>query len=297
MSPIYSICISNYNMGDTLDTCLRSVMCQIDSTFEIVVVDDGSTDNSLKVLESLQLEFPRLRYIPLSRDPRRKLGETRNVSIKAARGTYCILHIDADDIWEHFIPTFTRLFLDIKSRLSFEDFMLSGDQIQIAPKKLLLSNPYLNIYYGEDRCLWSSLAAVGKFISVEHFPMRRRIPLKRTSSKAFKLISSQLSGLICTFSTTSYPFASLLSYYKILFTSIFEHDYSLFLQLTRFLLLPYAFFVGTFVKRYPLINFYRGNAFENCKINLSRLEKDHLNEFGRLNLSNNERKLFFLEDL
>ena len=59
-------------MGDTLDASLRSIICQIDSTFEIIVVDDGSTDNSLKVLESLQLEFPSLRYIPLSRDPRRK---------------------------------------------------------------------------------------------------------------------------------------------------------------------------------------------------------------------------------
>ena len=77
---------------------------------------------------------------------------------------------------------------------------------------------------------------------------------------------------------------------------MFERDYSLVLQLTRFLLLPYAFFVGTFVKRYPLINFYRGNAFDDCKIDLSRFEKDHLHEFGRLNLSNNERKLFFLED-
>ena len=113
-------------MGDTLDACLRSIICQIDSTFEIIVVDDGSTDNSLKVLESLQLEFPSLRYIPLSRDPRRKLGETRNVSIKAARGKYCIIHIDADDIWDYFIPVYANLFDDIATRLGTDDFMLSG---------------------------------------------------------------------------------------------------------------------------------------------------------------------------
>ena len=284
-------------MADTLEEALRSILDQTDSSYEIVVIDDGSTDSSSAILKSLSEEFPRLRFITLARDSRRKLGETRNASIRAARGKYCILHIDADDIWEYFIPTFTRLYLDIKSRLSFSDFMFAGGQIQIAPRKLLLSNPYLNIYYGEDRCLWSSLAAVGKFISVDHFPMRRRIPLKRTSSKIFKLISSQLSSLICTFSTTPYPLASLLSYYKILFTSIFEHDYSLTLQLTRFLLLPYAFLVGTFAKRYPLINFYRGNAFEDCKINLSKLEEDYLDEFGKLNLSKYERKLFFLEDL
>ena len=38
-----------------------------------------------------------------------------------------------------------------------EDFFFSGKQIQMTTKKLLIENPYKNIYYGEDRILWNDL--------------------------------------------------------------------------------------------------------------------------------------------
>ena len=86
-APRYSVCVCNYNMADTLDRAMSSVASQLNpKLYEIVVVDDGSTDNSLDVLAHLSRKYTHFRFIPLSKDSRRKLGETRNLSIRAARG-------------------------------------------------------------------------------------------------------------------------------------------------------------------------------------------------------------------
>ena len=61
--PLYLICLCTYNMADTLEEALRSVLDQTDSSYEIVVVDDGSTDSSSAILKCLSEEFPRLRFI------------------------------------------------------------------------------------------------------------------------------------------------------------------------------------------------------------------------------------------
>ena len=107
---------------------------------------------------------------------------------------------------------YANLFDDIARRLETDDFMLSGQQIQMAPKSLFLENPYPNIYYGEDRCLWTSLAAIGKLIVINHKTMRRRVHLQSKRAKLKKVLASQYSGLICTFSTSPNPFLTLVNY-------------------------------------------------------------------------------------
>ena len=158
MNPLYSICISNYNMSSTIEESLSSILSQLNNNFEVIIVDDGSKDNSLEILYQMKKKYPFLSIIPLERDNRRKLGETRNVSVRAASGKYVLLHLDADDIWDPYIITFTKIYHDLETRLEIKDFMLSGDQIQMATKKLILDNPYPNIYYVEDRILWNNLS-------------------------------------------------------------------------------------------------------------------------------------------
>ena len=116
MKPIYSICIANYNMASTLKLSLESILKPLDNRFEVIVVDDGSRDKSLVELDSLALKYPILRVIPLKSDRRRKLGETRNVSVRAAKGKYVLLHIDTDDIWEPYIDSFTKIFHELEKR-------------------------------------------------------------------------------------------------------------------------------------------------------------------------------------
>ena len=101
-------------MAETLNSSLESVLNQVDDNYEVIVIDDGSADNSVDKLLSLKEKYSNLRVIPLLRDSRRKLGETRNISIRAARGKYVILHIDTDDIWEPYINSFAKIYHELE---------------------------------------------------------------------------------------------------------------------------------------------------------------------------------------
>ena len=92
-----SIVVPVYNMaGDgKLEYCIRSLLNQTISDYEIIAVDDVSTDHSVEILERLQKENPtKLRVIKSDRN--RHQGGARNIGIREAKGTY-LGFMDADD--------------------------------------------------------------------------------------------------------------------------------------------------------------------------------------------------------
>jgi FkbM family methyltransferase len=181
--PIYSICISNYNMADTIYRAVSSVAEQLDDKFEIIIVDDGSTDNSRDEILRLESKFPIVRSLFMKRDKNRWLGETRNISIYAALGKYVLLHIDADDIWKAFLKDLLVLFHKLEEAYGY-DFLLVGQQTGIAKRDLLLSSGgYDNIYRGEDRNLMFKMAALDKILFMDYKTFRTR--LKRPTKKKF----------------------------------------------------------------------------------------------------------------
>ncbi|ATB48875.1 glycosyl transferase [Corallococcus macrosporus DSM 14697] len=97
-APRVSILVPFYNMGRYLPETLRSIRAQTFTDYEIILVDDGSTDaESLAVLESIQA--PDLRLI---RKANGGLSSARNAALRAARGRY-VLPLDPDDL---IAPTF-----------------------------------------------------------------------------------------------------------------------------------------------------------------------------------------------
>ncbi|MEM3386022.1 MAG: glycosyltransferase family 2 protein [Nitrososphaeria archaeon] len=54
--PRYSICMTTYNTKKTVEKCFKSLLSQIDDRFEIIVVDNLSSDSTEKYLEKLALE-------------------------------------------------------------------------------------------------------------------------------------------------------------------------------------------------------------------------------------------------
>lgn len=184
--PTYSICICNYNMADTLERALVSVLEQLDDTYEVLVVDDGSTDNSVDILNSLCARFPNLRVLSLERDRKRKLGETRNISVREARGEYVILHVDTDDVWEPYIKDFVAVFHRIEGCFG-RDVLVSGQQINIGRRSFLMKfGPYRNTQRAQDRDMWLRLAAIDSYIPLEHRVFRHRLsrPKEITFRKA-----------------------------------------------------------------------------------------------------------------
>jgi glycosyltransferase involved in cell wall biosynthesis len=92
-SPILTIGLPVYNAGPFLHDCLRSVFAQSWSDWELVVVDDGSTDESVSILRSI--DDPRVRLV--GPHLHRGLGASLNLITANARGRY-IARMDADDM-------------------------------------------------------------------------------------------------------------------------------------------------------------------------------------------------------
>jgi glycosyltransferase involved in cell wall biosynthesis len=90
-----SVVVPAYNVAKTLSETLSALLEQTFEDFEIIVVDDGSTDATVKVAECYQGD-PRVRIV---RQRNRGLAGARNSGIAAARGMF-IGFCDADDLWE-----------------------------------------------------------------------------------------------------------------------------------------------------------------------------------------------------
>jgi glycosyltransferase involved in cell wall biosynthesis len=99
-----SVVIATYNRAAILEKTLRSLFVQTTQEFEILVVDDGSTDETPDLLKRLESEDPRLRHVRINNSGR---SIARNVGIEEARGEY-ILFLDSDVV---VVPTFVETHL------------------------------------------------------------------------------------------------------------------------------------------------------------------------------------------
>lgn len=94
VAPTISVVVPTFNRGELIERSIRSVLDQTFSDFELIVVDDGSTDDTLEQLR--QIEDPRLRV--LSHASNQGACAARNTGIEAARGRF-IAFQDSDDVW------------------------------------------------------------------------------------------------------------------------------------------------------------------------------------------------------
>jgi len=94
LNPLISVVIPAYNREDTIGYCIQSILRQSYANFEIVVVDDGSTDRTVAVIRSFQDQ--RIRVIETI--ARRGAQAARNVGIRAAAAEW-IAFLDSDDEW------------------------------------------------------------------------------------------------------------------------------------------------------------------------------------------------------
>jgi glycosyltransferase involved in cell wall biosynthesis len=179
--PKYSICMCNYNMADTIMPSLTSILQQLDHRYEVIVVDDGSTDDSLKVLNEVQQRYAALKIVSLPRSKSRKLGLTRNKSVEAASGQYVLLHLDCDDTYGPNIQDFVEVYHQLEVALG-HDILVSGQHINMGRRDFLLRyGPYRNLLRGEDRDLWLRLAAIGSYVPLVHTDFVTRLPKADTA--------------------------------------------------------------------------------------------------------------------
>ena len=165
----------NLTMERTIDRALRSVLYQINpSTTEVVVLDGGSSDRSMEILEGLSSEHPNLKVFGLSRDNNRKIGEDRNLSVKLSSGECLILHIDCDDVQGPFIQDFITVFHAIEEAKG-RDIVLQGRQLHMMRRRLFERlGGYKNITF-EDRDLWMRALEDSCLVCLNHKRFSHRL--------------------------------------------------------------------------------------------------------------------------
>lgn len=93
-APYVSIIIPSFNSGNHLPQCLKSIIAQSYGSFEIIIVDDGSNDNTVEVIHEISMSEPRIKLF-LNRKNRGP-SFSRNLGIEKSIGDY-LLFVDSDD--------------------------------------------------------------------------------------------------------------------------------------------------------------------------------------------------------
>ena len=91
-SPKISVIVPTYNRAHRLKEALCSVLTQTYQDFELIVVDDGSIDDTSKMMQT----FPSIKYLTLKENY--GVSIARNIGIAYAKGKY-ICFLDSDDLW------------------------------------------------------------------------------------------------------------------------------------------------------------------------------------------------------
>ena len=97
-----SVIIPVYNVEKYLSKCIESVLEQDFSDYEIILIDDGSTDTSGKLCDEYAENYSAIKVI---HQQNKGLGGARNTGIEAAEGQY-LLFVDSDDYIRDNIMTF-----------------------------------------------------------------------------------------------------------------------------------------------------------------------------------------------
>ena len=96
MSELVSIITPLYNSSDFVGNTIKSVLAQTYQNWELIIIDDASTDGSAKIAESFATKDKRIKLIKL--DSNKGPAAARNRGIKEASGRY-IAFLDSDDLW------------------------------------------------------------------------------------------------------------------------------------------------------------------------------------------------------
>ena len=126
---LVSVVVPCYNCEDYIERCIRSVLAQSHTEWELILVDNNSTDSSLEVLKKFEAEYPN--QIRVFVEPRKGACAARNTGLKHARGGW-IQFLDADD--ELLPEKFTEQLKLLNDNVSF----VAGDYIYETFKKRIL---------------------------------------------------------------------------------------------------------------------------------------------------------------
>jgi hypothetical protein len=218
--PATSFVLPVYNAAPLLAETIDTILGQTDHDFELIIVDDGSTDATPQLLATRARTDPRVRVIT---QPNAGITRALITGCKAARGKYIARH-DAGDLSDPKRLAVQRAMLDARDDLVFVScwtqitgpeleplYVLRGpgraaqpaDILDVTQRFLVIDGPThhgsvvfcrdayeraggyrAEFYYGQDWDLWYRLAAIGKFQMAEEVLYTARVMPGSISSSA-----------------------------------------------------------------------------------------------------------------
>ena len=94
--PLISIVMVNYNHEETIGPAIESVLAQTYQNWELIIVDDGSTDNSVAIVETYAKKDARIKFYPQKQN--RQICVVTNIGFRYVTGEY-VARLDSDDLW------------------------------------------------------------------------------------------------------------------------------------------------------------------------------------------------------
>ncbi|MFN6039584.1 MAG: glycosyltransferase family 2 protein, partial [Bacteroidota bacterium] len=94
--PFFSVIIPTYNRENFISATINSVLEQSFSDFEILIIDDGSTDNTFTLVDKIANGEPKIKYFKIKNSER---GAARNFGIENANGEFLVF-LDSDDFFK-----------------------------------------------------------------------------------------------------------------------------------------------------------------------------------------------------
>jgi len=121
-APFFSVIIPTYNRAKAILEATGSVLNQSFVDFELLVIDDGSTDNTKELVTEIAKKDERLIYIYQNNAER---SAARNCGINLSKGKY-ICFLDSDDIY---LPNHLQLFYKTIEKHNFEKAFFLGNAL------------------------------------------------------------------------------------------------------------------------------------------------------------------------
>lgn len=186
-TPLVSVIMPAYNAEKYIEQAIRSVQKQTVRSWELIVVDDRSTDKTAEQIRRLAAED--MRIIPVYSETNHGAAESRNIALRQCRGEFVAL-LDADDVWhpqkleremERARETDADLvyssyaMIDEQGTRCFSDFIVEestdlqsmlncntiGCSTVLMKAKALEKRPFVTDFYHEDYVMWLSLLQAG----------------------------------------------------------------------------------------------------------------------------------------
>lgn len=154
---VISIIIPCYNNATTVKESVESCIAQTYTNFEVIIIDDGSTDNSREIIQSLEAQFPQVRsFHQNNKGP----ACARNFGASFAQGKY-IVFLDADD---KFAPSFLKECMNVFNTNQDVDIVYS-----LVEKFEEEEGIWVQLNYSPERILLGSCFPISSMVELEKF--------------------------------------------------------------------------------------------------------------------------------